>query len=215
MKYDRYIAKQGKKRKAIKYKGTYCQDCNMNLIEKPWLAEFHHINPDEKEFKPADMLIGIYWKDEVYRELDKCVLLCRNCHATCHADVERFEKNQDQIDYYCDNQVGKRNSTKKEREMAIKLRGEGMTYSQISKIMPFGEETIRKWMPSKPKLTKKEIDSIIIKEYTKGTSFKEIACILKMRYENFRDYADRLLLEGKILPKNKWARNRLERLKQS
>lgn len=44
--------------------------------------DFHHKNPDEKEIDPGLLM---QQKDEVlFKELDKCMLLCANCHRILH-----------------------------------------------------------------------------------------------------------------------------------
>lgn len=66
--------------KAIKYKGDKCQHCGYD--KNITALEFHHINPEEKEILPAKL----YSKPWEYakQELDKCILLCANCHREEH-----------------------------------------------------------------------------------------------------------------------------------
>lgn len=68
------------KEKAIKYKGGECSCCGYNKYYGA--LEFHHVNPEEKD---ADW--GILKKkswDKITKELDKCVLVCSNCHREIH-----------------------------------------------------------------------------------------------------------------------------------
>ena len=44
--------------------------------------DFHHIDPDEKNFGICRR-IDKAW-ETIQKELDKCVLLCKNCHAEYH-----------------------------------------------------------------------------------------------------------------------------------
>jgi len=69
-----------KKEKAIEYLGGCCQKCKYN--EYYGALEFHHINPDEKEFT-WKTLRHRSWK-VICEELDKCMLLCANCHREEH-----------------------------------------------------------------------------------------------------------------------------------
>ncbi|MCT0253010.1 MULTISPECIES: hypothetical protein [unclassified Synechocystis] len=65
------------------YKGGFCSECGFEATEDTIAAfDFHHINPSEKEYTPSDMLM--LRKDKVFKELDKCVLLCSNCHRILH-----------------------------------------------------------------------------------------------------------------------------------
>jgi len=71
---------------AVEYKGGQCEDCGFT---SPYLAvfDFHHINMNEKEFnitKDLALLPENYQK-KVKNELDKCSLLCANCHRIKHA----------------------------------------------------------------------------------------------------------------------------------
>ena len=74
-----------RKIQAIEYKGGVCVDCG----QMPhWAAmQFHHLNPADKEFSWGKGRLKSWEKVKV--ELDKCVLLCANCHAVRHT---RFYK---------------------------------------------------------------------------------------------------------------------------
>lgn len=62
--------------------GNKCQLCGYDKNEKA--LEFHHINPEEKEFSLSDCALKKL--EEVYNELQKCVLVCANCHRIIHYD---------------------------------------------------------------------------------------------------------------------------------
>lgn len=64
-------------RKAIKYKGGACQICGYNKCDRA--LDFHHIDPSTKLFSIANCSYRYSW-DKVEAELDKCLLLCANCH---------------------------------------------------------------------------------------------------------------------------------------
>jgi 5-methylcytosine-specific restriction endonuclease McrA len=64
------------KERAVQYKGGKCLICNYNRCLTA--LEFHHLDPTVKDFAPTDMY-SKSWKT-VLKELDKCVLLCSNCH---------------------------------------------------------------------------------------------------------------------------------------
>lgn len=65
------------KRKAVEYLGGKCMKCGYSKCIRA--LQFHHRNPEEKEFGIAQPTTKS-WK-KVVLELDKCDLLCANCHA--------------------------------------------------------------------------------------------------------------------------------------
>lgn len=71
------------KRLLVDYKGGKCIKCGYN---KSYSAlQFHHRNPEEKEFGLS--MNGLCRSLEVMKkEVDKCDLLCANCHAEFHGD---------------------------------------------------------------------------------------------------------------------------------
>lgn len=69
---------------AVAYKGGVCQCCKYNKYIGA--LEFHHINPDEKDFGISVKGYTISWENNK-KELDKCVLVCSNCHREIHAGL--------------------------------------------------------------------------------------------------------------------------------
>lgn len=72
--------------KAIEYKGSQCVHCGLSL-EDSHLAvfEFHHTDPSLKEFNWTKLRLRS-WKC-ILTELDKCELLCANCHRMAHVNM--------------------------------------------------------------------------------------------------------------------------------
>ena len=63
---------------AIEYKGGRCLHCG---YDKYYGAlQFHHTDPTQKD--PSGFLWNTF--ESVKIELDKCILLCANCHAEEH-----------------------------------------------------------------------------------------------------------------------------------
>lgn len=69
------------KLQAMDYLGGECIRCGWN--EHPAGLVPHHVDPSEKEFSIGSGATKAWAKIEM--ELDKCYLLCQNCHATIHA----------------------------------------------------------------------------------------------------------------------------------
>ena len=78
---DRLINKSRRaKLDAIKYKGGCCSVCGGTF--HPSAFDFHHMNPAEKEYEIGRLMRSPWKKRKT--ELDKCVLICANCHRTLH-----------------------------------------------------------------------------------------------------------------------------------
>jgi hypothetical protein len=72
------------KQKLLDYKGGSCSKCGYNKC--PAALEFHHLDPSQKDFS-FSRFRSTSWeksKDKVCKELDKCILLCANCHREAH-----------------------------------------------------------------------------------------------------------------------------------
>ena len=71
------------KLKAIDYKGGKCVDCGYNKYYGA--LEFHHLDPNQKDFGINEQSRQKSTWEHIKPELDKCVLLCSNCHKERHA----------------------------------------------------------------------------------------------------------------------------------
>jgi len=72
------------KKMGIEYKGGKCIICNYSKCARA--LHFHHIDPAEKDFGVANKGYTRSW-EKMKIELDKCVLLCSNCHAEVHENL--------------------------------------------------------------------------------------------------------------------------------
>lgn len=71
------------KEMAIDYKGGKCSICGYNKCSDA--LEFHHLDPSQKDFGIGSKGYTRAW-DKVKEELDKCILVCANCHREIHAE---------------------------------------------------------------------------------------------------------------------------------
>jgi predicted RNA-binding Zn-ribbon protein involved in translation (DUF1610 family) len=71
------------KDKAIEYKGGKCEKCGYSASKRA--LSFHHLDPTQKEFTISSA--NRSW-DRVKNELDKCMLVCMNCHMELHDEIE-------------------------------------------------------------------------------------------------------------------------------
>ena len=71
------------KQMAVEYKGNKCLDCGLET-EYAEVYEFHHLDPTKKDFSIAYKGHTKSW-EKIKIELDKCIMLCANCHRIRHA----------------------------------------------------------------------------------------------------------------------------------
>lgn len=80
---------------AREYKGGKCEICGYSRCERA--LSFHHRDPKKKSFGISDRGLTYSWQ-RIKNEIDKCVLLCANCHMELHDGftqlpaVKRVEK---------------------------------------------------------------------------------------------------------------------------
>lgn len=75
--------RQRMKEKLVEYKGGKCQLCGYDKCITA--LEFHHLNPSEKDFG-ISRYTNLKW-DSVVSEVDKCIIVCSNCHREIHAGL--------------------------------------------------------------------------------------------------------------------------------
>jgi hypothetical protein len=76
------------KDKAVEYLCGKCVDCGLQS-EYTEVYDFHHKNPEEKTMSIALLLDTTKRWERIREELDKCELLCSNCHRIRHAKEDR------------------------------------------------------------------------------------------------------------------------------
>ena len=85
--FNKYCAERWKKRKQIiiEERGGVCFDCKCSFHYS--VFEFHHLDPLQKEFNwsRARKLT----ENKMRKEVEKCVMLCANCHRLRHWKVDK------------------------------------------------------------------------------------------------------------------------------
>jgi len=159
------------KQKAVEYKGNSCINCGYNKCLAA--LEFHHIDPTQKDFALSNDGHTRSW-EEIKNELDKCILVCANCHREIHNSkinkekvIERIPTRLEKTCSVCSIHfvVGATDSTQKfcsqecykisirkikERPSKEELFEELKTtsYVQVGKKYGVSDNTIRKWVNS-------------------------------------------------------------------
>lgn len=86
--YKTKLSKRHGKRKTemliwlMEYKSTLkCINCDEDFIG---CLEFHHNDPAQKDFTISRMVMDGWGKERILEEIEKCDILCANCHRKWH-----------------------------------------------------------------------------------------------------------------------------------
>lgn len=71
------------KERAVYVMGGKCSVCGYNKCQTA--LEFHHLNPEEKDFTFAANTNRAW--STIRKELEKCILVCANCHREIHSGM--------------------------------------------------------------------------------------------------------------------------------
>ena len=75
---------------SVEYKGGKSEICGYDRCIDA--LGFHHKNPTHKDFGISNKGYTRSWK-KVQEELDKCVMICANCHRELHAKLAALSGN--------------------------------------------------------------------------------------------------------------------------
>lgn len=76
-------------RKLVEWITEIKRDSGCSICDEiePVALDFHHINPDEKDGSVGMMASQGYGRDKLEEEIEKCVVLCANCHRKVEAGL--------------------------------------------------------------------------------------------------------------------------------
>lgn len=66
-----------------------CERCEE---DHPGVLDFHHRDPEEKENTVSVLSTQLYPKEKILAEIEKCEVLCANCHRKLHWDQHKNGK---------------------------------------------------------------------------------------------------------------------------
>lgn len=141
---EKHYGQKDRKNKKIllDFKGQLsCEICGYNKCLAA--IDFHHSDPNEKEFKLSSVMKIdniLLLKDEIENELNKCVVLCKNCHQYHHSNINFFNENKDLIYDKINNLRYKQ--SKIDRDIIKSMYDTGMSISEISKKLNASKSTI-------------------------------------------------------------------------
>lgn len=86
--HNKYVIDAGreKRKRAISLLGGSCVICGYDKYHGS--LDFHHLDKDKKDDNFAN-LKGWSWS-RIEKEIQRCVLLCRNCHGEVHAGISKI-----------------------------------------------------------------------------------------------------------------------------
>lgn len=95
----RSILRRQLKEDCIKIMGGKCNVCGYNSYIEA--MDFHHVNPESKEHGISLLLNKAIMNNNLLvvlrKEIEKCILLCSNCHSELHAKLEKDKLEKDKI----------------------------------------------------------------------------------------------------------------------
>jgi hypothetical protein len=74
-----------KKQLLVDHFGNKCADCGLSFPN--CVYQFHHLNPEDKDANPSYAMAGSL--ETMWKEIQKCIMLCANCHLIRHHPNER------------------------------------------------------------------------------------------------------------------------------
>jgi len=82
--------RKGLKKKIVKSMGGKCCVCG---YDKCYSAlSLHHIDPSQKDFQISKVRVSPKKWPDIIKELNKCALVCNNCHSEIHDGITKLPK---------------------------------------------------------------------------------------------------------------------------
>jgi hypothetical protein len=119
-----------------------CERCGYNNCNKA--LDFHHQSDKLQEI--SDAVANRRWKtvqdieDDIKIELDKCIVLCANCHRTEHSDVEHLLSHIEEIQKKADSLPT--GTIRIDRERLFQLHAKGFSQREIARTLKCGFSTV-------------------------------------------------------------------------
>lgn len=83
------------KEEIVAFRGGACERCGQVL--PAYCYDFHHVDENTKLYTIANLMaysISDTIRTKVYEEMEKCVMVCSNCHRIIHRE-QQIEENND------------------------------------------------------------------------------------------------------------------------
>lgn len=158
-----------KKELAVERMGGKCSICGYDKCLSA--LEFHHLDRETKEESPTYVIMRWSW-ERAKKELEKCILVCSNCHreihdAECGIELKSVEikpwitkecpqckdefdtKRYDQV-YCCRNcyEASTRCQVKPPKHELRRLLNQKVPWVKLGKMFGVSDNAVRKWAKS-------------------------------------------------------------------
>ena len=125
--------------KAVEYKGGKCEICGYD--KNYAVLEFHHLDPSQKDFGISQNGNTRSW-EEIKTELDKCIMVCANCHRELHYP----EWNKDNLENRLDSYKKKEKLNIPEKEELEDKINSGKSKTEIAREYNISWNTLNRWL---------------------------------------------------------------------
>lgn len=192
-----YILRMARMLYAIKYLGRYCSECGADGFEIPWCMDFHHKDGSEKSYEVKNKLYNGSFANHK-SEIDKCVLICSNCHRLGHSNKDRYEQLKpliiDKLSEIDDNDGGKIRDfnplSLEEKQDIVNMASDGYSVVEISTILNLKYDRVKHFIRYHKihhcRFERKLPQSTIIKRLNQKHSIRSIASKLGINRETLR-----------------------------
>lgn len=89
--HTRRYAKEGRK---LIYEFKLSNPCASCSESNPVVLEFHHIDPKKKRNDVSNMATHGYSIESIEKEIEKCIILCANCHRRKTAKQQNWHSHK-------------------------------------------------------------------------------------------------------------------------
>lgn len=180
------------KHELVKYKGGKCEICGYDKCEAA--LEFHHLNPEEKEFQLSSG--NTCSLEKMKKEADKCILVCANCHREIHDKIYQDKRDDRNKEYEINESLINSNYQKlncKQAQLNVeeiqKYIDKGLTQKEISKICNVSWSTLKRFLKEN-KISTKRI----------SFNINEMIDLMK-KYQNYTQVGKELGIKGSAVQK--------------
>jgi hypothetical protein len=85
--YKKHNQKRRKERKEWFLKQLIGRSCSICKEAEQSCLDFHHLDPHKKDERVSRLLNEFRSLERILAEMDKCILICSNCHRKLHAGI--------------------------------------------------------------------------------------------------------------------------------